>query len=102
MVHDSHVRHRDAGRLASGNGTEIIEICDDEPSFDDFDDGPSIGSTENCYYEEVTGDTKASSSTVNIADWQLQTADKIGASIPLGPQRQLLANRRRTQPKLAG
>ncbi|HWB51936.1 MAG TPA: hypothetical protein VG651_22705 [Stellaceae bacterium] len=82
LVHDTHVRHR-VRVVSSANGTEIIEICDDEPSFDDFDDGPSVITSENCYYEEVTGDSKASTQNINIADWQFQTASKVEHQFPL-------------------
>jgi hypothetical protein len=82
-VHDSRLRHH-VRVISSGNGVEIIEICDDEPAgFDDYDDGPSIGSYENCYFEEVTDDAQARSTTINIPDWQLQTVDKVEHQLPL-------------------
>jgi hypothetical protein len=82
-IHDSRLRHR-VRVVSSGNGVEIIEICDDEPGgFDDYDGGPAIGSYENCYFEEVTDDAQARSATVNIPDWQMQTVDKVEHQLPL-------------------
>lgn len=82
-THNARLRHR-VHVVSSGNGVEIIEICDDEPDgFDDYDDGPTIGSYENCYYEEVTDDARARSTTINIPDWQIQTADKVEHQLPL-------------------
>jgi hypothetical protein len=47
-IHNSRLRHR-VQVISGGNGVEIVEICDDESGgFDDYDDGPAIGSYENC------------------------------------------------------
>jgi hypothetical protein len=82
-VHDSRVRHR-VQSVSSANGVEIIEICDDEPSgFSDSDSGPVVDTAQNCYFEQVTDDTKAGSRVRDISDWQAQTADKVEHQIAL-------------------